>query len=171
MDRVTAAVQAEFGALSPEALNWKPQPEAWSIAQNLDHLIVINKTYYPVIDQVRNNSYQLPWLGKWPFAYNMLGKMILNAVKPEQKRKTKTFPIWEPTQSNISGDIVQRFSQHQTEMKGFIVSCEDLLLKNTIIASPANKNIVYTLKTAFDIIIAHEQRHLEQARAIHRELA
>jgi hypothetical protein len=29
---------------------------------------------------------------------------------------------------------------------------------------------VYTLETAFDIIVAHEQRHLEQAREIAKAL-
>jgi hypothetical protein len=36
----------------------------------------------------------------------------------------------------------------------------------TIISSPANKNIEYKLETAFDIIVAHEKRHLEQAREV-----
>jgi len=36
--------------------------------------------------------------------------------------------------------------------------------KRTIISSPANKNIVYKLRTAFEIIIAHEQRHFEQSK-------
>jgi hypothetical protein len=35
-----------------------------------------------------------------------------------------------------------------------------------VISSPANKNIVYKLETAFDIIVSHEQRHLEQAKEI-----
>ncbi len=32
--------------------------------------------------------------------------------------------------------------------------------------SPANKNIIYTLETAFDIIVTHEQRHLAQAKEV-----
>jgi hypothetical protein len=38
--------------------------------------------------------------------------------------------------------------------------------KGTIISSPANKIIVYKLEIAFDIIVAHEKRHLEQAREV-----
>jgi hypothetical protein len=40
----------------------------------------------------------------------------------------------------------------------------------TVIASPASKMIVYTLDTAFDIIVTHERRHLEQAREVLRQL-
>ena len=30
----------------------------------------------------------------------------------------------------------------------------------------ANKNIVYKLETAFDIIVTHEERHFEQAKEV-----
>ncbi len=32
--------------------------------------------------------------------------------------------------------------------------------------SPANPNIVYTLEKAFEIIVMHEIRHLEQAKRV-----
>jgi len=47
-----------------------------------------------------------------------------------------------------------------------IAGCSDLLDKGTIISSPANKNIVYKLEMAFDIITTHEQRHFEQAKEV-----
>ena len=40
------------------------------------------------------------------------------------------------------------------------------LANGVVISSPANKNIVYKLEVAFDIIVSHEQRHLEQAREV-----
>jgi hypothetical protein len=38
--------------------------------------------------------------------------------------------------------------------------------RDVVISSPANRNIVYKLKTAFDIIMSHEQRHFEQAKEV-----
>ena len=70
--------------------------------------------------------------------------------------------------SEIDGDIIQRFEKHQNEFKQLIRSSQDLLARGIVISSPANKNIVYKLETAFDIIVAHERRHLEQAREIAR---
>ena len=52
----------------------------------------------------------------------------------------------------------------------FVRGCKDLLEKGTVISSPANKNIVYKLENAFDIITTHEQRHLEQAREVLADL-
>jgi hypothetical protein len=36
---------------------------AWRIAQNLEHLTIVNQTYFPLIEQSRNSDYKLPWAG------------------------------------------------------------------------------------------------------------
>ena len=166
IDTITAEFTKEFGNLAAEQLNWKPNASTWSIAQNMDHLIVINGTYYPIIATIRQGTYQLSFMGRVKFMVNFLGNMILNSVQPDRKRKMKTFPIWEPSKSEISADVLTRFEQQQTELKKMITGCNDLLEKGTVISSPANKNIVYKLETAFDIIVTHEQRHFEQAKEV-----
>jgi DinB family protein len=166
IDETTNGFKQSFGKLSAQQLNFKPNAQTWSIAQNIDHLIVINETYYPVIKSLRQGVYKTPFIGKLGFVVNFLGKMILGSVQPDRSRKMKTFPIWEPSKSEIGVDILTRFEKHQTELKNLISGCQDLLEKGTVISSPANKNIVYKLETAFDIITTHEQRHLEQAREV-----
>ncbi len=70
-----------------------------------------------------------------------------------------------------SEDILQQFEKHQSELKQQIAFCEKLIGKGAVISSPANKNIVYKLETAFDIIVSHEERHLEQAKEVLQQLA
>lgn len=166
LDEITEDFREEFGDLTVEQLNWKPNPEVWSVAQNLDHLIVINSTYFPVIEAVRNGSYRPPWMGKFVFMTRFFGKLILKSVHPNRRRKIKTFPMWEPTNSQVGADIWDRFEQHQNTFRHLVENCQDLLDQGTVIASPANKNIVYTLETAFDIIVQHERRHFEQAKEL-----
>ena len=155
-----------FGELSEEQFNWKPDPKTWSIAQNIDHLITINGTYFPIIASLHQGTYKLSLMGKVGFIAPVMGKMVLNAVGPDRKQKTTTFPMWEPTSSRISGDILNRFSKHQDELKQVIDGAAGLLEKGVIISSPANKNIVYSLESAFDIIVSHEERHLVQAQEV-----
>lgn len=166
IDKLTSHFVQEFSSLNEEELNWKPDPSSWSIAQHLDHLIVINHTYFPIIAALKARQYHLPFWGKFGFLVDFFGSVVLNAVKPEQPKKTKTFPIWEPASSTISSDILERFKAHQAELKHQIVSSEELLKNGTVISSPANRMIVYRLETAFDIIVVHEERHLEHAKAV-----
>jgi len=164
IDKNTQSYIETFGELSIEQLNWKPNSETWSIAQNIDHLIVINKTYFSVIESIRKGTYKTPFLGKFGFVVSFFGKMILKSVQPDRKKKMKTFPIWEPLKSEIPIGILDSFKEHQSELIIMIENSKDLVEKGTIISSPANKNIVYKLRTAFEIIVAHEQRHFEQSK-------
>ena len=166
INQTTKAFKESFGNLSAEELNRKPNAQTWSIAQNMDHLIVINQSYYPVINALRQGNYKLPFIGKIGFMVNFLGKMVLDAVQPDRSKRMKTFPIWEPAKSEIDKDILGRFEKHQEGLKKLITDSRDLLEQGVIISSPANKNIVYKLETAFDIIVTHEQRHLEQAKEV-----
>jgi hypothetical protein len=166
IDKTTGAFKASFGGLSSGQLNWKPNAQTWSIAQNIDHLIVINETYYPVIGELKKGTYKKPFMGNLGFMVNFLGKTILDAVNPDRKKKMKTLPIWEPSKSEIGADILSRFEKHQEELKNMIEGCKELLDQGIVISSPANKNIVYKLQAAFDIIVTHEQRHLEQAKEV-----
>ena len=163
---ISRRFSTEFGELTIEQLNWKPNSNTWSIAQNLDHLIVVNETYYPVLASLKTGTYKTPFVAKIGFMVSFLGKTVLKAVQPVRKKKMKTFPIWEPTTSNVNGDILKRFQNHQNELIQIIEGARELVEKGVVISSPANKNIVYKLETAFDIIVSHEQRHLEQAKEI-----
>lgn len=166
LDEITDEFMSAFSGLTVDQLNWKPNSKTWSVGQNVDHLIVINGTYFPVIEAVRSGSYQLPFIGKFDFMVSFLGKTVLKAVQPDRRKKMKTFPIWEPSKSDIQPDLWERFKTHQHELKKMILSSSDLLDKGTVISSPANKNIVYQLETAFDIIVAHERRHWAQAKEV-----
>ncbi len=160
---ITEGFVREFGALKPKDLNWQPNAHTWSIAQVMDHLVTINSTYFPVIEQVKQGKYSLPFIARFSFVTNFFGNIIEKGVAPDRKRKTKTFSIWEPRQGEIDNAIIERFQAHQQELIRVIQESEDLLDRHTIISSPANKNIVYSLEKAFDIIVTHEKRHFNQA--------
>lgn len=64
IDDVTHQALTEFGTLTSEQLNWKPHSHISSIAQNLDHLIVVNETYYPVLASLKAGTYKHPLLRK-----------------------------------------------------------------------------------------------------------
>jgi hypothetical protein len=166
ISEITKKVKGEFDQLNEQELNWKPDGKSWSIAQNLDHLIKINSSYFPVIEKVKKGEFVLPFSAKVPFIVNTLGNYILKSVEPETRKKIKTFPRWEPSKNEISGDIVSRFEKHQKDLATLIQSSSGLLKNGAIISSPANKYIIYKLDKAFDILTAHEMRHLNQALGV-----
>lgn len=170
IDKITEDFLGSFSHLSQEQLNWKPNAETWSIAENIDHLIILNETYYPILEELKKGTYELPFIARFGFAVSFFGKMILKSVDPERKKKMKTFAIWEPGESDLSKHILSQFEEHQIELKNQINDVEYLISKNTVISSPVNRNIVYKLETAFDIIVMHEERHYKQASDVYKNI-
>lgn len=154
--------------LTPEQLNFKTLPSVWSMAQILDHIIVINKTYEPLLNGLQKGTFQPPFHAKIPFLVSFFGDFILKGVHPSNRKKTKTFPIWEPAQSNLPANMLDVFLRHQETLKSWIKDSQHLIEKGSVIHSPASKIIVYKLDKAFEIMVTHEERHLEQAQELHK---
>ena len=117
IEKTTQDFIESFGGLNESQLNWKPNPQTWSIAQNIDHLLVINKTYFTIIESIRKGTHKTPFISKLGFMVSFFGKRVLEAVQSDRKKKTKTFPIWEPSSGQILKGILERFKKHQSELK------------------------------------------------------
>lgn len=170
LDAVSEAIRSQFGDAPDELLNLRPGPDAWSVAQVLDHLQVINRSYYPLVEKYRQGRLHLPWLARFRFWSRQMGRLLLQSVDPSRRRKMKTFPIWEPAPDDLPAGAIARFLEHQEEFKTFMTGCRDLLAQEVVIHSPANRMISYSLADAFSILVTHEERHLQQAREIWRSV-
>jgi hypothetical protein len=166
IDTSTQEFEEAFGKLTTEELNWKPNSRTWSIAQNIEHLILFNETYFSIIESLLKGTYKTTFLARFKVLVSFLGKAILKGVQPDRKKRMKTFPIWKPAKSEISVEILHQFIAHQTILKSTIKKSKNLIEKRTVISSPANTNIVYELEKAFEIILAHEKRHFKQSKEI-----
>ncbi len=165
IDLLSFKFKTAFGSLSEDEINLKPSPAVWSIAQITDHLIKINSSYFLVFDEIAAGTYKKPFMGKFPFLVRFFGKMILESVSPDRRKKIKTFPVWEPSRSNITG-VLTGFLDSQEILKSKIEQCRTFMDNQTVISSPANRIIVYNLDTAVEIILAHEERHFLQAKEL-----
>lgn len=163
LDHISKEVNEKFGALSKEQLFAQPDPKRWSIAQNLQHLIQVNESYFPIFNRLDKGDLPQSFIGKIPFFRNLIGNMIYQSVSDGGKKKVKTFPLWEPSILEKEENILGKFLKQQEALKQWIDRLQPFIEKEAVIHSPANKLIVYTLPKALDIIVAHERRHLDQA--------
>lgn len=163
LDAVTNAFQDAFGQWDETRLNQQPAAGQWSVAEIIQHLIILNSSYLPLIEKLREGTLKLSWTARIPWITKRFGKMIYRSVLPETSRKTRTMPIWQPRRSEIPPGILKRFAAHQEKLKAVISGSRELIDQKAVICSPANKFIAYPLDMLFDILVAHEERHLGQA--------
>ena len=162
-DKISDQVKTNFGHLSADALNRKPAPDKWSIAQCLHHLIVSNRTYYPQFEEVMNGSHTNSWYQQIGFISRSMGSWLIKSTGPDRSAKMKNPPAFAPTQGNLPGTIVHDFLAHQEEMKSHFKKMERVDLQQTILSSPALAAITYNLSDLLAILCGHEQRHINQA--------
>ncbi len=164
LDGVTERVKAELGELDSDKLNWKPSSEKWSIAEVLEHLVLVNQSY--VLANAANGTSKPGFTAKIPFVVNMLGNAIYKSVEPTRAKKMKTFSVWEPSKSDVDKDVLLRFYEYQDVLKDLIIKNKKLLEDDVVIPSPANRFVVYKLRKAVEIVVSHEERHLNQAMEV-----
>ncbi len=167
LKQVADDAEARFGRLSAPQLNWKPEPTQWSVAQCLDHLIVIQSSYFPLFDRLQEGTFSPTlWERLSPFS-RPLGRALIRALDPENPRKSKAAASTEPSMSDLSSDIVPRFVQHQEELAGRVRALPGTLdAGRVIITSPMSAFVTYSLEDCFAILVVHGRRHLAQAERV-----
>lgn len=168
LQAVSKAVEEEFSSIEEIQLNWKENPDTWSIGECLEHLMITNKLYFKQFDQVLNHQQKTFW-ERLPFLANFFGGLLLKSLTPKPTNKIKAPSIFKPSQSKVSPQIVQDFIQHNQKVIEYF---QQLQLKNpqTIITSPAASFVTLRLGTAMQILTNHEERHLFQAQQIKENL-
>jgi hypothetical protein len=166
LDAVSTDARSTFGQLTTQQLNWKPSASEWSVAQCLEHLLVSNEGFIPIIDKVQRGEYKRSLKERLPVLPSVFGSLVLNAVKPETKRKLKAGKDFQPANSEIPADIVSRFETQQKQISELMNSTHELNLRQVIITSPVLGIVTYSLFDAYRIIVAHDQRHLAQAKRV-----
>ena len=156
--------RALFGALNETQLNWKPSANQWSVGQCFDHLIVTNRSFFPLLEKVGRGERRNSAWERWSPLSGFFGKIIARTLEGE--RKFKAPKNIEPSSSDTPGDIIFKFAEHQREMSALLSATVGRDLNKVIITSPISRFVTYRLPDACRIVVAHERRHFAQARRV-----
>ncbi len=161
-----AASQLVAG-LSEAQLNWKPDPDKWSIAQCLDHLAVTSKKFdaYFAAAVARGRE-------KWPasiapaYRPSWMGGWLIKQVTPETGRNLPAPKVFRPSESSNIQGALQSFLKQQERFLAFVRETTGIDYNKTRLRSPVTPLMRYSLADAFVVTVVHGQRHLAQARRV-----
>ncbi|HEY8223720.1 MAG TPA: DinB family protein [Pyrinomonadaceae bacterium] len=166
LNSVSQDADDSFRGLTAEQLNWKPSTNEWSVAQCFEHLIMSNAGYLPLIEKIARGEHKSSMKERMPVLPRFFGTMVLKAVQPQSQRKFKAGRGFQPSTSSIGSDIIKRFNAQQAELAERMRSTDGMDLRKIIVTSPVSSFVTYSLLDAFRIVVAHEQRHLAQAKRV-----
>ena len=166
LEQITNDASASFGGLDASQLNWKPAADSWSVAQCLDHLITINSLYFPIFEKMGSGRVVNTFLEKYSPLSGLFGRFLIKAMMPENPKKMKTSKKAYPSSSEIDGNIVERFAEHNRQLAGHIERIAPDVDLKTIITSPLAGFVTYSLDDCLTMLVVHEQRHVLQAKRL-----
>jgi hypothetical protein len=149
----------------PVKLNYSPAENSWSVAQVLEHLNAYNRYYLPAIEKsmVHISRDTSAWFipGFWG---NYFTKMMMPKNVFEIKNKMRAMKNYSPTNGLNVDAVFKEFFQHQNKLLHLLDVAKRRNLNSIRIPITITKLIRFKLGDTFRFLIAHEQRHMMQAR-------
>jgi hypothetical protein len=105
-----------------------------------------------------------------PFKMDLMGRVIKFSLEPPPKLKSVTAQRFEPLLTEPLEEILPTFLELQNQLISTVYNAEGLDLNTIKVRSPVSTRISYNLYSCFEIITAHQRRHLWQAEQVREEL-
>ena len=149
----------------PVKLNYSPAENSWSVAQVLEHLNAYNRYYLPAIEKsmVHISRDTSAWFipGFWGSYFT---KMMMPKNVFEIKNKMRAMKSYCPANGLNVEAVFKEFFQHQNKLLHLLDVAKRRNLNSIRIPITITKLIRFKLGDTFRFLIAHEQRHMIQAR-------
>ena len=165
-ERISADADALTAPLNDAQFAWQPGPASWSVAHCLDHLNATARSYLPVLDEGIADAIRRGLYGPGPYTYNWVGRAFVWIMEPPVRVRAKAPKPFQPAPSRPRRDIMAAFHAYQVQYIDRLRQASGLDLARARVASPVVRWLRIPLGSAFAVMIAHERRHLAQARRV-----
>jgi hypothetical protein len=163
--RQIMAAAEQLRTADPVKLSYCVEQGKWSVAQIIEHLNAYNRYYLPAIEKAMAPiSKELnAWFvsGFWG---NYFTKMMMPTNVYEVKNKMKAMKAYSPDKSVNVEQAFNEFIQHQNKLLQLLEVARRRNLNSIHIPISISRFIRFRLGDTFRFLIAHEQRHMIQAR-------
>jgi len=142
----------------------------WSVAQCIEHLVLTGQAYLPKWDLALRDAARQQLHGRAPFPYHWWHRLILGALKPPYKMKTRAPQSLAPCTRRSIEEGIHYFLVMHHELTRRIGLSVGLDAGRARVQSPFISWVWYPLGFSFDLALMHERRHLWQASQVLQEL-
>ncbi|HVR99045.1 MAG TPA: DinB family protein [Thermoanaerobaculia bacterium] len=154
--------------LTEEQWRFRPDPDRWSIGEQVVHLNLTTRAYLPLFRQAVEEARARGLTGHGPFRRDFVGWLLERMAEPPVRVKVKTTAPFVPGSLEPKETVLGDFDRLQAEAVAFLPQAAGLAIDKVKITSPFDARIRYNLYSALRAFTAHERHHLwlgEQTRA------
>lgn len=157
---------AFVSGLSDEQFYWRPAPGTWSVSECLDHLNVTARVYLPILDEGIADAIRRGLYAPGPFTYTWFGRALVQLASPPVRVRMKAAQRLQPPSGRTRHEIMAAFRAYQVQFIDRLRQSSGLDLARARAGIPVASWLRIPLGSAFAMVVAHERRHLWQARQI-----
>ena len=165
-DRIAVEGAALAAPLSDAQFAWQPAPDAWSVGQCLDHLNATARVYLPEMDEGIADAIRRGLYNPGPYVYNWIGRLSVYVSEPTVRFRAKAPRPFLPAPSRPKADVMAAFRAYQVQYVDHLRQGNGLDLARARVRSPIVRWVRMPLGSSFAMMVAHERRHLAQARRV-----
>jgi hypothetical protein len=160
----------KFKSLSVEQLNFKENPERWSILECIEHLNRYGEFYLPELERRILDSQPDPSAAT--FNSGMIGNYFANLMKVNNGKMTKmkTPRDKNPANSLISVTALDKFLKQQERLESLLQQSRKMNLQKVKCSISLTPLIKLRLGDTFRFFINHIERHVYQANEVVKKL-
>jgi len=173
IEAIKAEGRAVTAGLSDDRLNWHPAEGSWSILDCLEHLNVgVTKTL-PAFDRSIAEGRAKGRMSGGPFRYGWFARMVVASMEPPPKFRMRAPRLIRvtPSKTRRSAEVLPEFVRVRDQLAERVRQASGLDLAHVRLISPVNRLLRVPLGSYFNFILAHDRRHLWQARNVRNRLA
>jgi hypothetical protein len=161
--------QGLMSGMSDAQFNWRPAPNRWSMGECFQHLnSCAANLFVPGIDSAITTARSKGLRSPGPFVYPALQRMFLRTSEPPPRMRFKAPALVRPAQPKPLAGIREEFLEWQDQIAERIKQADGLDLLRARARSPL-RVWKWSLGTFFAVTLAHERRHIWQARQVRNE--
>jgi hypothetical protein len=142
------------------ALMKRPGSGAWSVGENLQHLILTSNAMLPLAEAAVAQVEREQRKAAKPAGLGFIGWLLFKSLDPPARMKIKTTKPFEPVEVKDPLTLLDRLNAGDAKLKSLIDRASGLDTASVKVTSPFNEKAKYNLYAAFRIMLAHERRHL-----------
>ena len=160
--RKALAIVRIFGAMAPAPLIFRAASGKWSAVECIAHLNRYFEFYGPLLEAALSGAE--PQEGPVYFQSGIMGQFFVGIVTPRNgTMKLKAMARMDPA-TNEGPDEVKIFQEHLEWFLPILMQCRELDLSRPRVRTAMSPLIRISLGDTLRFIVAHNQRHLEQAQ-------
>lgn len=172
--KAAAAIEADLNqltaALTEAQFHAPARGGGWSAGYCIEHLILTGQAFLPKWDKALRDGGKSANHAETLLPYRWWQRRILHYVENPTVLRCKTSPMFVPYARHSIEETVDRFHKIHQEFFRRVAGSRGVDVKRTKVQSPGISWLRYALGFSFDLVLAHERRHLRQAWRVREEL-